>query len=269
MCVGECKDPFVTYLKSFGYNALQLPRANVSPLQVLAKSGKDLNWLGDLSDVFNVQTAEVLPLIERDVVASSISGQRSGEVSIGVGLSLLGGVISALGGSKVGLDVGYKRATSAVFEFPEVLSDTVSVVKLDRFLGASDVNPNAVSVGKMLEADQIFVITSTIKSRKYTVVAKDKSGVDVAFDVPVIQNAVGGDVKVSAGGDRTGKVTYEGATPLVFGFQAVQLFYEKGAYTAFEPVAAGTVTARGLGTGPGDGAKRLITESGFAALRLD
>lgn len=269
MCVGNCKDPFVTYLKSFGYNAIRLPRASVSPLQVLAKSGKDLTWLGDLADVFQVQTAEALPPIERDSVASGISGQRSGEVSIGLGLSLLGGIISALGGSKIGLEVGYKRAKSAVFEFPEVVSDSVSVVKLDRFLGASDVNPNAVAVAKMLEADQIFVITTTIKSKKFTVEAKDKSGSDVAVDVPVIQNAVGATVKVSSSSDQTGKVTYEGAAALAFGFQAVQLFYENGAYTAFEPVEAGTIAAKALESAPKDGAKRLIVDAAFAPLHLD
>jgi len=37
-----CNDPFLTYLKSFGYNVIRLPKTDVKLLQALSRNGKDL-----------------------------------------------------------------------------------------------------------------------------------------------------------------------------------------------------------------------------------
>jgi hypothetical protein len=68
---------------------------------------------------------------------------------------------------------------------------------------------------------------------------------------------------VSGEGEATSKVTYEGKVPLAFGFQAVQLYYHNGAYTAFEPTE---LVLRDLALTPRDGAHRLMTESPFVNL---
>lgn len=263
MC-GNKNDPFVTYLKSFGYNPIRLPRANIRPLQLLARDGKELTWIGDVTDLF-VGPAE-LPKLEIDNPAAAIAGKRTGELSLGVALNLLGNVIGALGGTKLGLDVAYKSARKAVFEFPDVLEDRVSVAKLDQYLAQSDVNPNSVAIGKMLDADDIYITTSCIKSRKFTVDAESERGTTVALDVPVIQQTVGGTVKVSAAGASQGKLTYEGPVPLVFGFQAVRLYYDNGAYTAIKPAEG--IGARALSSAPTDGADRYVADDAFATLRV-
>src|SRR5688572_10438919 len=100
MCVGGCDDPFVTYLNSTGFNALRLPRANFKPLQILSKNGKDLDWLGDLSDVFIPAKGTLSPKLIANEVASEFSGKRSGQLKIGLGISLLGSILGAMGGGK-------------------------------------------------------------------------------------------------------------------------------------------------------------------------
>ena len=45
---------------------------------------------------------------------------------------------------------------------------------------------------------------------------------------------VGGNVKVGASSATASKVTFEGSLPLVFGFQAARLVYDKGRYQRFE-----------------------------------
>jgi len=208
-----------------------------------------------------------VPAIEADNQAANISGQRTGSLNIGVAVSLLGTVIAALGGSKLGLDVAYKNSRTAVFDFPDVLEDRVSVAKLDQYLAQANVNPNSVSVGKMLDADDVYITTSCIKSRKFTLEASTDSGTTIDVDIPVIQQLVGGSVKVGVSGSSKGKVTFEGGTPIVFGFQAVRLYFDSGQYTAIKP--AEDVVARGeLPRMPADGAERFIAESAFAALRV-
>jgi hypothetical protein len=79
------------------------------------------------------------------------------------------------------------------------------------------------------------VVTATIKSKKFTIFPQSSKGGDLGIQVPVIQNVVSPTVKVTGQGGNSSAITFEGATPLVFGFQAVQLFYDRGRYTRIEP----------------------------------
>lgn len=261
-----CNDPFLTYLKSFGYNMIRLPKADVKPLQVLARQGNDLNRLGDLAMLLVAGSNIPLPSVSENTRAANISGQRTSDLSIGVGLSIMASIIGAMGGSKLGLDTKYQQAKTAAFEFQDVYEDKIEIVRLDQYLADADVSPFSRYVVELLEADELFVTTATIKSTKFTVEAKQSNGAALDVSVPEIQNIVGGNVKVSGAATVTSKVTYESSVPLVFGFQAVRLFYDQGRYTAFEPLAAGAVGMKALSQVPSDGAQRLVTDSAFVRL---
>jgi hypothetical protein len=259
-----CSDPYLNSLKSFGYSVVRLPKADIRPLQVLAKQGSDLDRLGEIATLFVAGPAASLPHITENMPAANISGQRSGELSIGVGLSILGSVISAMGGSKLGLEAQYTNAKMVLFEFSDVLEDSIEILRLDQFLADADVNSLSRHAAQLLEADELYATTATLKTNKLSVEAKDSSGGGLQVDVPVIQQVVGGNVKVSGDVQRTSKVTYEGSVPLVFGFQGVRLFYERGQYTRIKPMAPGA----GLkDLAPADGSTRLAVESPFVRLR--
>jgi len=239
MCMGNCSDEFIRSLKSFGYSVIRLPKADFKPLLILNYSeGRNLDRIGAITKLFEAEDVPVPP-ISFDNVAGDIQGQRTSEMSIGVGLTLLGSIIGAMGGSNLGLNTEYKSAKKVVFEFHNVLEDHVDVIDLDQFLGAADVNPNALTVGKMLEADRLYIVTSVIKSTEFTVEASTSSGTKVALDVPVVQQIVGANVKVEGNQAQASKITYKGTIPLVFGFQAVQLFYHDGKYTSLKNLVAG------------------------------
>ena len=245
-----CNDPAITFLKAYGYSVLRLPRRDFSPLQILASQGKDLIPLGDLGTVMISKENFPLPQVKANVSAATINGKRSSDMSVGVGLNVLGGVIGAMGGSNLGLDVSYNSASSVAFEFADVLMDSVEIAKLDQYLATADVNPASKHVGTLLDADEIYVITAIIKSAKFTISAEDKKGAKVAVDVPTIQGVVGGKVKVDVANAATGRVSYtDNSTPpnpLVFGFQAIRLFYENGVYSSFKPLEAGAAASRDL-----------------------
>jgi hypothetical protein len=173
-----------------------------------------------------------------------------------------------MGGSKLGLDAQYSRAKTIAFEFPDVFEDKVEVAQMDQYLGDADVNPFSRYVADLLEAGELYVTTATIKTRKLTVEAKASSSQSLALNVPDIQGIVGGNVKVSQQAGAGTKLTYEGSLPLVFGFQAVQLYYEDGHYTAFEPVAPG-VGMKALDKAPQDKATRLVPAGAFVRFRDD
>jgi hypothetical protein len=231
-----CSDPYLNLLKEFGYNVVRLPKADIKPLQLFAQRRKDLDRLGDLTTILVARDESSLPPVSMDQRAANVSGQRTSDLRIGLGLSVLGSLIGAMGGSTLGLDVAYQQARSAAFEFHDVLEDRVTVAELDQYLAQADINPASRYLGELLEADELITTTATIKSTKFVVEAKRSDGGSLAVNVPEVQGVVGAEVKVSGQGDAATKVTYEGSTPLVFGFQAVRLYYDRGRYTAFEPL---------------------------------
>jgi hypothetical protein len=256
-------DPFLTYLKSFGYSVVRLPRTDIRPLQVLVREDTRLTRLGNLETILHPGPQVALPRMTENIAAANISGERTRDLSLGVGLSILGSVIGAMGGSQAGLDVSYQRAKTVAFEFSDVLEDRVDLADIDQYLTNADIAAFSSHAAKLLEADSIYVTTSTIKSRKFIVQASETSGSPIEVKLPEIQKLVGAKVKVAAEGKSNSKIAYEGEQPLVFGFQAARLFYEQGRYTAFKPMApgAGAFEARQAA------ADYLVTDSPF--VRLD
>lgn len=260
-----CRDRFINYLKEYGYNVVRLPKSDVRPLQILTRQGRDMDRLGDLITVLVPGENVALPKVSENAHAANISGQRTSDLSLGIGLSILGSIIGAMGGSTLGLDAKYKEARSIMFEFHGVLEDRVEVAELDMFLGDADVSPFSRHVADLLEADQVYVTTATIKSTKFTVEAKSSSGTALEVDVPMVQQVVGANVAVSTNPNAASKITYEGKVPLVFGFQAWRLFYYDGRYHTSE-YAGNLGGMRGVDKVPRYGDQRLTTESPFVRI---
>jgi hypothetical protein len=259
-------DPLLATLKSFGYCIVRLPKVDIRPLQILVKQGHNLERLGELTTLLVAGSHIAVPQVSENIVASNIIGEQSGKLKIGVGLSLLGNIIGAMGGSKLGLDTQYQQAKSAAFEFNDVLEDRVEVAKLDQYLADADVNPFSKHVAMLLEADEIFITTAVIKSRIFTLEARKADETKLALSVPDLQQVVGANVEVGTQNSIASKITYKGAIPLVFGFQGVRVYYDDGRYTAFKPLKAGGAAMRKLGTAPTDGAERFVSESPFVRL---
>jgi hypothetical protein len=102
-------DVSIGLLKSIGYVTVRIPRTDLRPLQVFEKTGNSLVYRGELNSLFkNSQSA--LPQISADEEMANVNGKRSNEQKIGVGISILGNIIGALGGSKLGLEFAFKNA---------------------------------------------------------------------------------------------------------------------------------------------------------------
>ena len=205
-------DPILKLLKDFSYAVVRLPRANIRPLQILEKRGNDLTILGDVTDLFQVGSVTP-PVVGADEQAAFINGKRTRDLEIHVGLSLLGGIIGAMTGSNVKLDTAYKRASDLAFEFDDVRVNQINQLALNKFLNGVKVDTSVGPIAKALEEGRLYVITSTIKSKKFTTEALQSDGISVGVEVPIIQGAVGGSVGIQTGGTGNSKVTYAGDTP--------------------------------------------------------
>lgn len=244
----NCKDPTLKALKTIGYNVVQLPRVNLQPTQLLVSENKRLKRLGEMSSVFTAgQNAPAIPPISADRPGPSIQITKTAALDLGVGLNILGGLISALGGSTLGLNLAYAKAHKIEMEYSGTLENSAELALIDAFLSGATVNPFATAIKQMLEADMVYVVTSTLKSNKLTVKATDQNKSSIGIDVPVLAQAIGGNLKVSGSGASSTTVTFEGNVPLAFAFQAVKLIFDNGAYRSMKLIDGGGVIGEAVG----------------------
>ena len=242
----NCKDPTLSALKSIGYNVVQLPRVDLHPTQLLVSENKRLKRLGEMSSVFSPGPgAPPLPPIGPDRPGPSIAITKTASMEVGAGLNILGGLISALGGSTLGLSSAFSKARSIEVEYSGTLENGAQIALIDAFLSGATINPFATATKQMLEADLVYVVTSTLKANKLTVKATDQNKNSVGIDVPVLAQAVGGNLKVSGSGAASTTVTFEGTIPLAFAFQAVKLIFDKGVFRSMKLIDGGGVIAEG------------------------
>jgi hypothetical protein len=245
-------DQSITFLRQFGYTVLRRPRASAQPLDLLHLEGKDLSRLGDATGLV-LAGANPVPAIKRDTNPGiAIEGKETSKVNVSIGLSVLGSFIGALGGGNLGLTAAFSKARTVTFQYAGVLEDRIDVLDLEKFVKAGRVDPSVPSgtVDKLID-DEIYVTTAVLKTKKIVVNAQSETGQSIGVDVPVIQGAVGGNVKVETGGTLASSVAFEGDVPIVFGLQAVQLvFDETGQFLTTQQLEPGVAAA---GAQPGLG----------------
>ncbi|MEX0306439.1 MAG: hypothetical protein AB3N12_03535 [Ruegeria sp.] len=240
----KCKDPALTTVKDHGYNVVQLPRVDLIPTQLLYSSNGKLRRLGELESVFvPAPDGPPAPPILPDQPGPDIEGTKSNEINVDIGIDILGGLISALGGSTLGISMAYSRAKSVTFAFSNTKRTETDLALVDQFLASVSINRYARAARDMLDSDEVYLVSSVIKSNAISVAAKTSGDADLTIDIPVVQGAIGGNLTVEGNAASAGLVKYTGAVPLAFGFQAIRLIFEDGVYQTFKSVEAGAVSA--------------------------
>jgi hypothetical protein len=241
-------DQSIAFLRSYGFSVFRFPRASAQPLELMHRDGKDLTRLGMVPDLVTAGAAGA-PEVRRDANPGiDIEGKETSKVNVTIGLSILGSFIGALGGGKLGLDEAFSRTRTITFQYAGVMEDVVDVLALEKFVKAGRISPHIPSgtLEKLLD-DEVYVVTSVLKTKKILVSAQGESGSATKVDVPIIRQAVGGNLKVDATGTKDSHIAFEGAVPVAFAFQAVQLvFDDSGEFLTTQQLPAGEASARTL-----------------------
>jgi len=241
-------DQSITFLRNFGYSVFRVPRLSAQPLDLLHRNGKDLTRLGSVLDLIGPGVV-ALPEIHRDDRPGvDIEGTESSKVNLAIGLNVLGGFLGALGAGNLGLQAGFRNAKTITFKYVAVTEDSIDVLALERFIQAGGISPHVPpgTVDKLID-DEIYAISSVLKTRKIAIAAQGETGQSVALDVPVIQQAVGGNLKVDGEGAASSNVVFEGAVAIPFAFQAVQLVFDDShQFLTTEALKAGEAAARAI-----------------------
>ena len=241
-------DPSIAFLRSHGFSVFRFPRASAQPLELMHRNGKDLTRLGMVSDLMTAGAAAT-PDVRRDASPGiDIEGKETSKVNVAIGLSILGSFVGALGGGKLGLDHAFNKARTVTFQYAGVMEDAIDVLALEKFVTAGRISPHipAGTLEKLLD-DEVYVITSVLKTSKILVSAQGDSGATVKVDVPLIRQVVGGNLNVDTSGAQESRIAFEGAVPVAFAFQAVQLvFDDSGQFLTTQQLPAGEAAARTL-----------------------
>ena len=244
--MGLCTDSSVTFLRNLGYNVVRHPNAALKPLDLVGVQDKESNYLGPL-DLLISNPPATAPAVTMDVVAANINGQLSSKLSIDLGANILGSVIGALGGGNLGASVTYTNARTIQFQYTDVLNDQVVPLQVGNYLRDGRVDSgNLILKQYVLGNGDLYLITKTAKSKKFSVAFEMNNGAAAKVDVPLIQSIAGGSVNVTVDAQRKHVVSFEGAQPLVFGFQCFQVGVTEGNLSLTAIQAGGVVAAAGV-----------------------
>lgn len=230
-----CEDPLVGVLRDHGYQLVRYPQAGLQPTQLSILEGKRLAPLGRLESVFRGREGAVAPTV-RTTAGPDLSGEvrHSNFLSLGLGLGLLSRLIEAIGGDSASLVSSYARARSLRFSFSNVKRRGIDIVELDKYLSRAEVEPDLRYVGQLLDADEVYVVVSCLRSQSFTVEALGQDSQKLGLDCDSLQGLVGGEIQVSSASAENTAITYAGKSYLTFAVRAVQLFYDQHQYSTMK-----------------------------------
>jgi len=220
-----CKDDSLTYLNHLGYNVISLPRENVEPLLIIGGKKKKLEILGPLSHF--VEEPASVPPIKYDQTTGKITSKRTSKLDSRMGLELMNKYLSAMGAASGKLNAGYEKAVQIEIVFENVLSDSVFITAIDDYLSSAKPKTKTLLMDCINEEGEAHIITETIKSNSFGVIAYNSSQQVLDLDVKGIQNLLGGTGGINVSKDETAKVSYQGNKFLKFGFKAASFWVEE------------------------------------------
>ncbi len=259
--MAACKDPSLTYLNGAGYNVVRLPRAGIDPLDILGKD-QSVERIGRVDQMWT--SDRPLPAINGPLDATAVSGQKTSELKLSIGLKILSAALGAMGAAVPEVSAAYSKASKVTFTLSGVKTFGADPLEVGHYLAEGDLASANPFVRRYFDDEDTaaYIVTEVLKSKSITVTAANDRGADVAVDVPAIQQAVGAKVAVSAGGASNATLTYSGAELLTFGFKCFGIAYVNGQWQVFsaKPSAALSFDLPGARAGVAVASPMLIGE---------
>jgi hypothetical protein len=247
--MGLCKDPVTTELNKRGYNLVKLPRVGIDPMDVLGQEGHSMEKLGSITEVWT-STAPAPP-IGAPAPVSGVTGEKTNDLDIGIGLKLLADALAGLGAglSLPSLNLAFKKAKKVQFKFINVESTSVTPFALGKFLanGTLDMTNPFASHYFGNDETQEYIIFDVLKSDAISVTAKTESGTTVEADLGALSGALKASVSAKAGSTGASEITFEGKVKATFAFKLFEVLFENGKW-----VPKGVAADDGLSFGFGE-----------------
>lgn len=227
----KCKKELVD--KLYDHCLVKLPKSTIFPTNLYQFTKEGLLKIGDLTDLFITSEQAALPKLSENTPTPDLKGEQSNNMHIKFGLGILNNFVSAITGSNnINLEGSLGKTHRITFELQDVVCDSADLIELEIYINSAGLKNSPGFINK-LQNGELYVITSTLKSKSFSILTFDENNKGVALDVPVIQQIVGTNVSVSSTKEKSQEMTYQGNTNLVFGVQAVKINFnnKKKIYT--------------------------------------
>jgi hypothetical protein len=228
--MGLCKDPVTTELNKRGYNLVKLPRVGIDPMDVLGREGDSMEKLGSITEVWT-STAPVPP-IGPPAAVSGVTGEKTSDLDIGIGLKVLADALAGLGAglSLPSLNLAFKKAKKVQFTFVNVESTSITPFALGKFLanGTLDMSNPFVSHYFGNDKTEEYIIFDVLKSDSISVTAKTETGTTVDADIGALSGALKASVTAKASSAGASEITFEGRAKATFAFKLFEVLFENG-----------------------------------------
>jgi hypothetical protein len=249
--MGLCKDPRLTYLNDQGYSVVRLPRQGIVPLGVIGRDHDAKSWLGTLDQIWH--SALPVPSVGAPQAVSGLSGQKTSDIKLSLGLEILGNALNGMFGSMApSLESAYQDAKSIQFAFRDVKSLSIDPFVIGNYLAKGELTSDNAFVQRFFgdqEGADALVITEVLQSKSIGVVAKKTGSTSISVNVPAIQATLGARVGVTAANSDNTEVSFEGPEWLTFGFKVFGIALVGGAWQ-IHGVPPDGATAFAIGGGP-------------------
>jgi hypothetical protein len=211
------------FLPDGDYLTVAMPTTDVEVLQVLAAERHILRRYNSLATVLtsDLDIAKIKSVLDQPVV--DVKGSATRKTTIGLGASVVASLVQALGGQGIGVHLAATGARSVQFGYSDVVADRIDLGSLDFWLASADFNPGSRAIADLLVSDDMYVVVGTLKARAISVTLLDSDEQSIAVDVPIISEAVGGQIAVSRADASSATLTFSGSRPLVVAAKAAQI----------------------------------------------
>jgi hypothetical protein len=222
----DSQDPLLrAFLDTYKLNLLAVPRQNAQVGDLYVRTPEGIISPGALKFVLTPEFA--MPKINVGEKMSGISGKQTAALKLKVGLNLLDGFFSVLGAAgaldKIKIAYEQKRTGTLRFRFKDPRRDSIDTVEFGKALIPCRLDQRHPFVRS---ENSYYVTVGVVRSNSITVSAHDESSDTVALDVGALQKAIGAETKIGIGQERDGELTYQGATPLAFGVELLEMSYD-------------------------------------------
>jgi hypothetical protein len=225
------------WLKAYNFNALQLPRQNLAPHDVLLRENGSFDTkAGDLTMLF--ASAEKLSEVPPGEPMADIERRITRKLKVGLGVRLLA-VVFGGAASKLGAATSLSKAHTIDVTYEDVEQTSTALLKLQTWIEQAKVQTSKQGM-VWLNDGRLAVIVAVLHTKRLSFVATDSTGARIQMDVPEIQGIVKGAGKLERDREDTSRLNFTGDSAIAFGYQAYVMKFSGN-------VSFGLERAKGLG----------------------
>jgi hypothetical protein len=228
---GLCQDAFTREMLRRGYGLVALPDASIRPLQVLGRDGSSLSPYGEAARIF-LPGLEPVPEAKPEIHVAPIDVRETSFLDRRLGINV---VSKWLGGDKAGVTGRLNRSARFRLKLSDIIKYAVDLDLLDKFLANAKLHDQMPTIEDLLNRDKLYIVNAVLTSPAMMLESEGNDLVDADFDIPDVGYGASGGAKVKVESKQKRQVEFKSDIPVVFAFQAVQIFYEDGRYVALHP----------------------------------